>query len=154
MRKVPFKNYIKLTVLISLTIVITLGTALIYQNYKNNIKSYVSKNIQNINGKELNFYFQENDYVIAYVGSSSDNSHDDEASKLVEELKNKEFIQYMVFIDKDNKDNAKYIKDKFNLSFGGDYVMLIEDGKLINYVRLSNYNIYEFMQLLKGDFDD
>ena len=155
MRKVPVKNYFKLAILFAVTIFITLSTSLIYQNYRRNIKSYMSKNIQKVNAKELDIYLQENDYAIMYVAYGNDDSHDEESEELLKELNDIEIKKYMIFVDRRDKDNVKYIKDKFNKSVeDSDMMLLIEDGSLVKSVKLENYNISELLVLLNGDLDD
>ena len=145
MREVPFKNYIKLAILLFVTISLTISTSLIYQNYRKSIKSYVSKNIHNINAKEMSIYMQENDYVILFVTSSKNTENDEKV---------KDFSQYMIYLDRDKKKNTSYVEETFDIKVNDDMILLIEDGKLVNYVNLKECNINEFSQLMKGDMND
>lgn len=154
MREVPFKNYIKLFLLIMVTISITIGISLIYQNYRKSHKSYLSKNIQNINVKELDIYLQENDYVIIFVTSEKDNEHDTEYENLVKDLTENDIKQYTVYLNRDKKENINYFKDTYNVSIENDMAFLIEDGKIKRRIKLKDYNMNEINNLLKGDFSD
>lgn len=154
MREVPFKNYIKLFLLIMVTLSITVGISLIYQNYGKSKKSYLSKNIQNISSKEMDIYFQENDYVIVFITSEKDNEHDEEYEKMVKDLTENDIKQYVVYVNRDKKDNIDYFEEKYNISIKNDMILLIEDGKVKRRAILKEYNINEISNLLKGDFSD
>ena len=154
MREVPFKNYIKLAILLFVTISLTISTSLIYQNYRKSIKSYVSKNIHNINAKEMSIYMQENDYVILFVTSSKNTENDEKCEELLSDKKVKDFSQYMIYLDRDKKKNTSYVEETFDIKVNDDMILLIEDGKLVNYVNLKECNINEFSQLMKGDMND
>ena len=127
---------------------------MIYQNYRRSIKSYISKNIHNINAKEINIYLQENDYVILFFTSANDSSNDEKCEDLLNDKKVKDFRQYMIYLDRDKKKNIEYLEDTFDIDINDDMILLIEDGILVNYINLKECNINEFSQLMKGDLND
>lgn len=146
--KVPVGNYIKLC----LIIVVTLGACFALRNgylsnqeYENGIPIIRSVLASEINSNEVYHYLKENDDTVLYIGVANNKS----CRKLEEELKNvitdrnlENVITYLNLTNTKNK--SSFIKE-FNKFYdikllGYPSFVLIKNGKVVDYITVKEEN--------------
>lgn len=153
MKKVPFKNYIKVFLLFALTVVVCI---ILSNNYKNK-KAYEreSEHIQsflsNVKYDELQNYLTENHDGYIYIASSNDTSLETFENELKSLIVEKDLEREFVYLDNSSFDDAVYkkIEDNFsdtlrkrNVSLPKcPNVLFVKDGKIHDMLYTTNTSI-------------
>ncbi len=144
MRKVPFKNYLILGIIILIVFFLTLVLRKTYIDANKN--DAVSFNTIEI--KDFNQYTIENSDLILYMYNSRNNLDESFQSEFVKKLKKVNLYERVVGIDCDGVENDlnKILKEKYNIdidTFHTPIILIIKDNKKdsVIYVNINNYNI-------------
>lgn len=139
MREIPKKNYYILAILSMLTIFFVFAFLNIYDNYNKNRKSYMSKNVLNINSKDMNNLLLENNILFVYVDSASNIKDDDNEKNILDKIGQYDLKKYLVFYNNKEKDNIKYFLDKYKVNIKKQKMLIVfEDGNLTKSIILSD----------------
>lgn len=144
MKKIPFKNYVKVLLLFIVTIV---GCLILANNY-NDKKTYERENnhlknfISNVKYDELQNYLTENCDGYIYVAPSIDTSLENFELQLKDLIINEEMEREFVYLDSSSlgDDDYQMIKKFFNDSLNSKKIdipecaniFVVRDGKIID----------------------
>jgi len=141
-KKIPIGNYIKLGLIIIVTIVVAIflrNRYLSNQEYENNIPIIRDVLVSEINSNEVYHYVRENEKVVLYIGVSNDENCrnlEEELKSVITERNLENTITYLNLTSEEKK--SSFIKE-FNKFYetnllGYPSFVLIEDGKVIDIV--------------------
>lgn len=167
-RAVPKKNYIILTIIIVLTIMLTYYFYMWINAYNENKinKPILDKYMEVINYNELDNYIIENPNSIIYVSVLEDEKIRNFEKKLKNVLKNKELDSVILYLDITDDIKDKNVKkdmiDKFSINSISiedvPCVLVIKDGKLnsIYSVASNDYSVDKFESFIDsvGEIND
>lgn len=139
---IPISNYIKLFLLVVLTILLALGLRKIYisnTNYEKSFSVIEEVLVSEINSSEVYNYIRENDNAILYIGVSDDDNcrnFENEFKSVVTSRGLENVITYLNLTN--NKKRSSFIKE-FNKFYdtkilGYPSIVLIRDGKVTDIV--------------------
>ncbi len=151
MKKVPFKNYVYLVIIIAFTVFITISVANLYKNSKR-VESEFYKYSNTISNKEFDVYVTEYPDSIIYIYDKYSYKYED----FEEELKNKIEELYLknnlVYIDKRelNKKFISNMKDNYSLELkynGKPIIIIISDKEVVSVIEINEESTTDSINL-------
>ncbi len=151
MKKVPFKNYVYLVIIIAFTVFITISVANLYKNSKR-VESEFYKYSNTISNKEFDVYVTEYPDSIIYIYDKYSYKYED----FEEELKNKIEELYLknnlVYIDKRelNKKFISNMKDNYSLDLkynGKPIIIIISDKEVVSVIEINEESTTDSINL-------
>jgi hypothetical protein len=150
-KKVPFKNYVYLVIIIAFTVFITISVANLYKNSKR-VESEFYKYSNTISNKEFDVYVTEYPDSIIYIYDKYSYKYED----FEEELKNKIEELYLknnlVYIDKRelNKKFISNMKDNYSLELkynGKPIIIIISDKEVVSVIEINEESTTDSINL-------
>ena len=155
MREIPKKNYLILVILSIVTVVISLSVFNIYS--KKNNESYISQNVLNASGNDIESLLLENNVLFVYIDSINNIKNKEMEKELIDELSSIDLKKYFVFYDNKIKKNINYFSKKYKLNIKKKKMLIVfEDGVLVKSINLTDNFKNEVMQIVisMGDLND
>ena len=145
-KKIPFSNYIKLLLLIIVTVGLVFVCRNIYlsnEDYNNNIPIIRDYLVREINSKELYNYVREDSDAIIYIGVASSKTCRDYENIFKDIITKYHLEEDITYLNLSNLKNiGSFIKDfnKFYNSNLKDYPSLVifEEGKVVDILTIEN----------------
>lgn len=155
MRKIPKENYIKLIIILFITMFLTIGLSKLYINLntkENEFYEFSNK----IESKDFEQYSLENDNYIIYISNMKDENVKKFETKLKEKIINENLRDKYIYLEKrqlnknvKNKLNDMNVKN-FKLEYNNYPIFIFVNEKEITnvaYVDLDNYNINDIFSV-------
>jgi len=117
------KNYLKLFVLILITIIITLGLSAMYKQ-KFLTLSYSFDRLNKITANEFNEYIIENPSTILYIGDKTNNTYNKIEKNFISKLESLNLLENTIYIEKSE------VTPKFIKKLKEEYKYTYDEGKL------------------------
>lgn len=136
-------NYIKLGIILVVTILLTIVSANIYRNYENNKsnKSYISKYVSSLQCSELSNAMTEMSNTFLYISYTGNNNIYDLEKKLKKVIKEYDLEEKFIFVDCTNEvDTDNHVESlKELISVGNNDLTLpaivyFKDGNPVDYI--------------------
>ena len=141
MRKIPFKNYIYLTILIVFTIIITLYISNLY-NAKNGEVSKIYEYSNKIAVNELDEFLTENPDSIIYIGNKYDKNNSNFEEGLILKIEELNIKEKFVYINANKKLLNKLEKDyQIKININKIPIILVFNSKSLISLNYINDNL-------------
>ena len=142
-RKISFKNYIILSVVLIFSIIVIIYFYLWYNEIEENkLQTPILNEYLNIiNYNELDDYLIENNEVIIYVSILSDSKIRNFEKKFKKDINNyslENYILYLNLTDESNKITNKFLEEYKIISL--PCVIIYRDGKVLDVYNIANNN--------------
>ena len=129
------KNYIYLTVLILLTIVLTLFLSFLYKEEVIET-SYSYKILNKITGEEFNEYMIEHPDTIIYISDRTNLNNNKFEKKFIKELEKLNVLENVIYIDKKEINNSleKKLEEEYSYKYDEEKmpaIIVVNDGKVV-----------------------
>lgn len=152
MKKIPLKNYVVLTMIVLLTVLITVFLSDFYRE-KNKTTSVLSNYISEIKEKELTDYIIEKPVIFMYISDKYDLSNNDFEKKLKNKINKENMKDYFVYLNVTEltTEFKSFFKSNYNLDIDINktpILIIINDGVIesIEYIDIDNYNINQLVK--------
>ncbi|MBR1385982.1 MAG: hypothetical protein IJ568_04040 [Bacilli bacterium] len=147
-KEIPRKNYVKITLIFALTLLISTIIFVSYNNYIDylatvpKIRGYVPE----IELKDLDAYMMENQDFMLYMGKAPDDNSSDLEEDLIELIETRGIS--FVYMNISNVEDEKFYKE-FNEKYGNGFELFsypafvaISNGKVVDMVQREYYKLF------------
>lgn len=140
-KKVPFKNYLILAIVVLTTITITIYLCQCYYVYHDSIKEIpvIRGMLSEITTEELDHYILENPNCNIYMCTSSDEKCRSFEENFIKLIKKKNLQEDIVYLNLSNVNQEKFIKSfndkyKYKIELTSNYpaIVMFEDAQVSN----------------------
>lgn len=152
MKKIPLKNYVVLTMIVLLTVLITVFLSDFYRE-KNKTTSVLSNYISEIKEKELTDYIIEKPVIFMYISDKYDLSNNDFEKKLKNKINKENMKDYFVYLNVTEltTEFKSFFKSNYNLDIDINktpILIIINDGVVesVEYIDVYNYDINQLVK--------
>jgi hypothetical protein len=148
-RKIPFKNYLYLGLIVIFSLMVIYYGYLWYYSYKTSLLqiSALDGSLNVINFNELDDYIMENKDALVYVSVLGDEDINDFELKFVNTISEYSLRDVMLYMDVSDYDKST-IDSKFNSDGNYPYIVVYTNGKVTNTYSISD-NGYSVKKIIK-----
>ena len=141
MKKIPFKNYIYLILIVAFTVFMTVVVANLYKESKR-VESDFYQFANTITNKEFDVYVTEYPDSIIYIYDKYSSEYKEFESELKEKIETLYLKNNLIYMDKRelNKKFVNNIKENYNTDFKYDnkpIILILSDKEIINIIEIN-----------------
>ena len=141
MKKIPFKNYIYLILIVAFTVFMTVVVANLYKESKR-VESDFYQFANTITNKEFDVYVTEYPDSIIYIYDKYSSEYKEFESELKEKIETLYLKNNLIYMDKRelSKKFVNNIKENYNTDFKYDnkpIILILSDKEIINIIEIN-----------------